>query len=288
MYAARRIVRRERIVFYQAALAGVIAVTIATALIGGHVARCLDIVVAGYGVFLAFGRIGCFSVACCYGRPARFGIAYGERHVKLGFWSRWSGRRLWPVQLLESAASLAIVFVALLIGWDRPGEPALIYAVGYGVLRFAFELIRGDTARPQFLGLSEAQWTSLVVLLCCAGLCSRLPVVIAAAVLVLVASVLIPLRRRREFWAPKHLHSIDKRCAQLSLGIARAETELGVAISRHELPDGRTDWIFSSMHPRWSIRAARRIAFDLWRQSEVVEGRLPGVIHIITPDILKR
>lgn len=283
VYTARRVARRERIVFYQTTLAGVVAVALATAIIGGNVARCIDIVVVGYGVFLVFGRVGCFSVACCHGRPSRFGVVYGHRHVKLGFWWRWSGRRLWPVQLLESAASLILVVVGLVVGWWAPGEPALIYCVGYGASRFAFEMVRGDSARPQIYGLSEAQWTATVTLIACAMICPNSATIAPAGALALASSILVVVRRRRELWLPPHLRAIDTSCARVLLGpSAREETSLGVMISRHELSYGRTDWVFSSTHPAWSARAARRIAAALWSQPEVVEGRLAGVIHIIT------
>ena len=287
VYLARRIVRKERIVFYQTTIAGVLAVALATALAGAPVARCIDITVVGMGTFLVFGRLGCFSVACCHGRPARHGIVYGPAHVKIGFWGRWSGRRLWPVQLVECAATFVLVVVALVVGWDVPGEPARIYIVGYALVRFGLENLRGDTARPYKLGLSEAQWTALATALACLVWSPVLFTGIAAGVLATAAVTLVLRRNRRELWSPPHLRAIDTSCAQvLRDPNARVETPLGVAISCHALPDGRTDWVLSSMHPAWSAHAARRVAQALWWQPEVVEGRLAGVIHIITPATL--
>ena len=62
---------------------------------------------------------------------------------------------------------------------------------------------------------------------------------------------------------------------------ARAETSLGVAVSRFQMPDGRTDSVLSSSHPRWSTRAARRLAALMWPAFELVEARTPGVVHVI-------
>jgi len=287
VYLVRRIVRKERIVFYQTTIPGVVAVALAAVLAGAPAARCVDITVIGMGIFLVFGRIGCFSVACCHGRPARHGIVYGAAHVKLGFWARWSGRRLWPVQLVESAASLGLVVAALALGWDAPGAPALIYITGYAVVRFTLENFRGDTARPYKLGLSEAQWTALATALAC--LIWRPGAFTAAitGVLALGSTAIVALRTRRELWSPPHLRAIDTSCAQvLREPAARVETPLGVAISCHGLPDGRTDWVLSSTHPAWSAPTARRVAEALWRHPEVVEGRLAGVIHVITPATL--
>jgi hypothetical protein len=76
-----RILGRERIVFYEQALAAAGATSMAAWLAGAPFLVALDIVTMGIGVFLAFGRIGCLRVGCCHGRPARRGIRYGHEHV---------------------------------------------------------------------------------------------------------------------------------------------------------------------------------------------------------------
>ncbi|HEY6176598.1 MAG TPA: prolipoprotein diacylglyceryl transferase family protein, partial [Kofleriaceae bacterium] len=103
---ATAIKRREWIVFYQAAFGAVAAVVVTGLAIDARVWRLLDVAVLGIGVFLVFGRLGCFHVACCHGRPARRGVVYGAAHVAVGFWPCWQGRPLFPVQLVESAGSL--------------------------------------------------------------------------------------------------------------------------------------------------------------------------------------
>lgn len=285
VFAARLIVGHERIVFYQTAVAGVAGVAIASALAGTRTARLVDIATLGIGIFLVFGRLGCFAVACCHGRPARHGVVYGPAHARMGFWDRWVGRRLWPVQLIESAVSLALVTVALAAGWNAPGVPALIYIVAYGVMRFTLELVRGDAARPHAFGLSEAQWTSPFTLIACALWRPSL-VTIAAALAVTAAAALLGLRHRhRELHQAPHLREIDTICTQLRRGEPgeRRETSLGLAVSCHALPDGRTDWVLSSSHRAWTPALARKLAADLWTSYEVVDGRTPGVTHVITP-----
>jgi hypothetical protein len=108
----------------------------------------------GIGVFLVFGRIGCFSVACCHGTLGR-GVTYGPPHVDAGFWRRWSGRPLWPVQLIESGGSAILVAIAIACS-STPGTAAAIFILGYAPVRFAIELVRG-ALRPYALGLSEAR-----------------------------------------------------------------------------------------------------------------------------------
>lgn len=279
----RRIVGHERIVFYQTASAAIIAVAGTSALAGAHTMRLIDVATIGIGIFLVFGRLGCHAVACCHGRPARYGVAYGPAHVRIGFWARWSGRRLWPVQLAESAISLVLVIMGVVVGWHTRGLPALIYIVGYGLSRFVLELRRGDAARPHLLGISEAQWTALGTLIACA-IWQPNPVTIASAlVLALSVLVLARLHRRRALLQPAHLREVDRTCRELLAGRPdeRCETSLGVGISCHRLPDGRRDWIFSATHPAWSVPVARRLAESLWTQFEFVQGRLEGVAHVI-------
>jgi prolipoprotein diacylglyceryltransferase len=280
---ARRIVGHERIVFYQTSAAGVGAVAIAGALTGAQTARLVDVVTIGIGIFLVFGRLGCFAVACCHGRPARHGIVYGDEHVRVGFWQRWAGRRLWPVQLVESAVSLALVVIALVTGWREPGTPALVYIVAYGAIRFALELVRGDSARPHARGLSEAQWTAPLTLIACALWRPGIATIAVCTITIAAAVVLAVRHRARELWLSPHLRELDRVCVELLAAGTdeRRETSLGVAVSCHLLPDGRTDWVLSSTHPAWSPATARRIADALWTSYDVVEGRLPGVAHVI-------
>lgn len=285
--AARAVVGQERIVFYQAASGAVIATASIAAIAGAHVARLVDLATVGIGIFLVFGRMGCFAVACCHGLPGPpgRGVVYGAAHVRLGFWARWEGRSLWPVQLVESAASGILVLAALVGGAASPGTAAVIYIVGYGVLRFFLELARGDSARPHLRGTSEAQWFAVLSVAACAvwrpsPLTAGAAVVLAAAMAVLVARV-----RHRELFLPPHLRELDDCCTRILGDPARGrqETSLGVALSCHDLPDGRRDWVLSSRHAVWSLASARRMATLLWREAEVLEGRTPGIIHVVIP-----
>lgn len=281
--ANRRILRQERIVFYQTAGAGVAAVALFGAAMGAHTLRLVDIATIGIGIFLVFGRLGCFSVACCHGRPSRFGVVYGPAHVRVGFWSRWVGRSLWPVQLVESGVSLGLVVAGLLFGWNEPGKPTLIYAVGYGIARFLLELRRGDPTRPHALGISEAQWTSTATLIVCAIWRPGAITITGAVLLVAGIAILASRHKQRELTQAHHLLEIDRACSEVlaSNSADRRETSLGISISCHQLPDGRRDWVLSGSHPAWSMIVARRIATNLWATFDFVEGRIAGVAHVI-------
>lgn len=278
---ARVIAGVERIVFYQTAGVGLVTATLAARVSGADTARIIDVVAMGIGSFLVFGRLGCFAVACCHGRPARFGVVYGAAHVCVGFWARWAGRRLWPVQLVESGASLALVVAGLAVGWSTPGLPALIYIIGYALVRFALELVRGDPARSHRLGLSEAQWIAPLTTIACVLWRPGTLTIALATVLVASAAILVARRRHRELLLPPHLHELARACDVATHTGSRAETSLGIAVSRHGMPDSRVDWVLSSTHPCWSLTRARRLADLMWSRHELVEGRLAGTVHVI-------
>lgn len=274
---------REWIVFYQAAFSAIAAVLALGLAIDGRIARMLDVAVLGIGVFLVFGRLGCLHVGCCHGRPARRGVRYGAAHVAAGFWPRWADRPLVPVQLVESAASAALV-VAALAASRTAGTAALVYAIGYGLVRFVLERLRGDPARPYWYGLSEAQWWCAATLALAAAWQPSSWTLVPLGALVAAAAVLIARRRRGELFAPPHLRELDRVCDAVLAdpAHARRETRL-VAVSCHPLGGGRLDWVMSSSHPSWSAGAARRLGAALWRDAEVVEGRTPGVMHVVAP-----
>ncbi|MBA2540999.1 MAG: prolipoprotein diacylglyceryl transferase, partial [Deltaproteobacteria bacterium] len=230
---ASAIAGRERIVFYQTTCAGLLAVVVAGAIAGARVDRMLDIATLGIGTFLVFGRIGCLAVACCHGTLGR-GVVYGPAHVAVGFWARWSGRPLWPVQAVESAASAALVIGALMLG-SGPGDPTAIYLGGYAIVRFTLELVRGDGARPYAGGLSEAQWVALATTVAIAIWQPVPATVLAAGVVAVGSAIAIVTRRRRELFLPPHLRELDRLMEAATDG-TRRETSRGVAISRHPLP----------------------------------------------------
>jgi Prolipoprotein diacylglyceryl transferase len=278
----RAVVGSERIVFYQTGTAAVVAVTLIALVSGAHVARLVDLTVLGIGVFLVFGRLGCFAVGCCHGRIAKHGVTYGAHHVALGFWPRLSGRTLLPIQLFEAGVSLVLVVGALALS-ARPGRAAIVYIDAYVTFRFVIELLRGDPARPVGLGLSEAQWFSLVIGIVVAIAWPAWPTMLVGSALVVGAFGIAATRQRRELVSPLHLFALDQLCRGIlaTPNGDRRETRMGVGISRHTLDDGRDDWVLSSTHPAWSITTARAIATTLWPDADVIAGTLPQVMHVL-------
>jgi hypothetical protein len=278
---SRTILGRERIVFYQTAAAGVLGVAMIGAVAGDQTGRLIDVATIGIGTFLVFGRLGCFAVACCHGRASRFGVVYGPAHVRVGLSARWSGRPLWPTQLVESGASLVLVIAGLDVGWDKPGQPATVYIAGYAVTRFLLELCRGDGERPHRLGASEAQWIASGTAIAVAIWRPGLMTLGIATGLVVALAIVVAARRHRELMLPPHLHEIDRACVNAQARGERFETSLGLAISCHTAPDGRIDWVLSATHPAWSVDVARRLGDTLWPESEILPGHTPGIVHVI-------
>jgi phosphatidylglycerol:prolipoprotein diacylglycerol transferase len=116
-----------------------------------------DVLAPSVSIAHVFGRLGCFMVGCCYGKPWAGGIhfppdsvAYSEylahRAIMVG---APSTPGVHPTQLYESAGEL-LIFIGLLWLWKRrkfPGAIALAYAFAYGILRFFVEIFRGDDVR---------------------------------------------------------------------------------------------------------------------------------------------
>jgi phosphatidylglycerol:prolipoprotein diacylglycerol transferase len=107
----------------------------------------------------AFGRIGCFMHGCCYGRITHscIGVAF-PKDSPAWYEQAYSVPPLIsptalhslpviPTQLLESAGNFALFAVLVTLYPKRHGQIGFVtgcYLVGYGILRFGIECLRGD------------------------------------------------------------------------------------------------------------------------------------------------
>jgi phosphatidylglycerol:prolipoprotein diacylglycerol transferase len=95
----------------------------------------------------AIGRVGCLLAGCCYGK---------ETNMWWGIQLHGSHRH--PTQILES---LGLFLIALILIKTRPSLKSFaLYFIGYGVLRFGIEILRGDTIRGTWGILTPSQWIS--------------------------------------------------------------------------------------------------------------------------------
>jgi phosphatidylglycerol:prolipoprotein diacylglycerol transferase len=93
----------------------------------------------------AFGRIGCFFYGCCYGKDSD---AWCSVVFPAGSPSWYEhGRRavsVLPTQLFEAAALLALFALLMAVYVRFRRYTTGIYLVGYAVIRFGMEYLRGD------------------------------------------------------------------------------------------------------------------------------------------------
>ncbi len=143
------------LIWYGGLLGGLLAAAIYLRI--AHIAflRAMDQCIPYLALAHAIGRIGCFLNGCCYGLPttAWYGVRFPDQPGPVI-----------PTQLAESA--LLLVFFLLLRRWQRTavmehrGRLFSIYLIGYGVIRFGVEFLRGDQ-QHYWLGLSVAQFLSV-------------------------------------------------------------------------------------------------------------------------------
>jgi phosphatidylglycerol:prolipoprotein diacylglycerol transferase len=117
-----------------------------------------------------FGRQGCFSAGCCWGKPTR--LPWGVQFTEAGHEITGvpTGIRLHPTQLYESFAMLLVFFFLLWLHKRKKfsGQVILAYAVIYATVRFLIEFVRDDPrgdllGLTTLTGLSTSQLIGLVV-----------------------------------------------------------------------------------------------------------------------------
>ena len=173
-----------------------------------------DVLSPSVSIAHVFGRIGCFMVGCCYGKPWTGGVhfppdsvAYSEflehRAILVG---APASPGVHPTQLYESAGEL-LIFIGLVWLWPRrrfPGAVALGYAFAYGILRFFIEIFRGDDVRGF---LFEARLPGLARLL---GFPPGDPIFLSTAqatslALIAAAAIAYSVLRRRSLVPPRRV-----------------------------------------------------------------------------------
>lgn len=165
-FITKIITGEEQLIYYHHEIAVLTVGAVLLWLLNQPILQYLDVTILGVGMFLACGRVGCFMVGCCHGKPASWGVSYPANNLETGFNPHFVGVRLFPIQVLESLWAFGIVIVGtiLVLTGRPPGEALAWYVVTYGLGRFFFEFMRGDHERHYYLGFSEAQWTSLLLM----------------------------------------------------------------------------------------------------------------------------
>jgi len=153
---------RSGFVFYGGVVFAIITLFVLAKLHKINFLKLADIIVLGVPLAHAFGRLGCFSYGCCYGRPTNsfIGVLFPKESPAGGL-----GVCVIPTQLIE-AFFLILLFVVLLFVKNRKkfdDQILVFYLIFYSVLRFVIEFFRGDPRGNVFF-LSLSQFVSLLLL----------------------------------------------------------------------------------------------------------------------------
>jgi len=109
----------------------------------------------------AFGRIGCFMAGCCYGMHYNGPLAVIFPEGSNGP----VGVSLFPVQLLEALLLFLLSAFLFILRYKIKSLRSLeAYIIGYGIIRFILEFLRGDEVRGIYFGLSTSQWIAILMI----------------------------------------------------------------------------------------------------------------------------
>ena len=123
----------------------------------------------------AFGRLGCFMHGCCFGKRTDSWLGVSFPRGSPAWWDQLNtgliretaaqSLPVIPTQLVEGVATLvlfAVLFTLYPKHYQRRGFMGGVYLVGYAVLRFFIEYLRGDP-RAAVGPFSISQAISLVI-----------------------------------------------------------------------------------------------------------------------------
>jgi len=157
------------LVAYGGFLGGLVGSALFCRVAGVPLVKWADCAVPSLCTGLAITRMGCFLFGCDFGVetagplgvrfPAGSPAFNQQRMTGLLGPEAVESLPVHPTQLYEVLVGLALF---ALVMWTRrrrrfAGQPFLTFFVGYGVLRFALEWLRGDEQRGGLLGLSTSQ-----------------------------------------------------------------------------------------------------------------------------------
>jgi hypothetical protein len=171
---------------------------------------------------------------------------------------------VFPVPLVETAALAAITATgAAALPFAPPGTAVAWVLLSYGIVRFGLEWLRGDK-RPEWMGLSQAQWMSATQAVAVIGVWGRagLPdyAILAPAVAAALAYVRLGLGGRLR----SRRHLLEVRAAVRSAmerphpGLFLHTTTQGLSIAVSA--SATDDWHVSISRPGVGLRTLCAVA----------------------------
>lgn len=163
-------------VFYGGLIGGFLAVVFLVRFYKLPFWKVADAFAPGLALGQAFGRQGCFSAGCCWGKPTL--LPWGVHFTELGH--EYTGvpivgpdgtdLHLHPTQLYESFIMLAVFGFLVYLHRHKKfdGQVLIAYGIIYAIVRFSIEFIRDDPrgdlwGLTTLTGLSTSQLISLLV-----------------------------------------------------------------------------------------------------------------------------
>jgi phosphatidylglycerol:prolipoprotein diacylglycerol transferase len=163
-------------VYYGGFLGGLVALVFLIRFYKFSFWKVADAFSPGVALGQFFGRQGCFSAGCCWGKPTD--LFWGVHFTELGHESTGvpitdaagGALHLHPTQLYESFAMLAVFGILFYLHKRKrfDGQVLIGYMILYPIVRFAIEFFRDDPRGDLFglttlSGLSTSQIISLIV-----------------------------------------------------------------------------------------------------------------------------
>lgn len=154
------------IVFYGGLIGGVLGALLGIRMAKSDLHTVEHCVVPFIPLGHAVGRIGCVMAGCCYGFEYEGPFALHYPNAVTGV---PADQGYFPVQLLEALLNAGICILLLFLGKRVKRKFGLLawYLVFYAITRFFLEMLRGDTIRGVWNGLSTSQYISIVLLILC-------------------------------------------------------------------------------------------------------------------------
>jgi hypothetical protein len=195
---------------------------------------------------------------------------------------------VFPVPLLESGGVFLVVLGGgfMVISGFAPGSVLVWYTVTYGTIRFILEYLRGDPARPYLWNLSEAQWTTLVLLgaILILSLSGWLPLfawhawIVGGLMLLAVFTVFshrIGKNLNYTLLRPRHVHEIAQGIEKLSVQHPLAVNQQMRSVSVINTSSG---WVLSSGFIREHHNTIHHYTLSSNRGSFVVTDKVARMI----------
>ncbi len=129
-----------------------------------------DFVVPAIALGHSLGRIGCGLAGCCYGKISHSFLAVHYHNPQCLVPEHLHNLPLYPTQFMEAGANF-VLFLSLAYLYKRPhktGTVTAAYVIGYGIIRFCLEFLRGDDRGAFILGLSPSQFIGAALVLAAA------------------------------------------------------------------------------------------------------------------------